>query len=701
MIGTVPKQVRAFRASQDYLLRQGILKLLEIKDSDIRILTLEQCRDAADKGLHSGGAFSAVIPLVALFHGGFMNLDIANPTRRGQDMFVLSKGHAVAALASIYAELGYFDRAVLKGSRSYESILNGHPGPVLPGIHLATGPMGQGLSVAQGFAMAGRMNPRFDCYAMTGDGELQEGTIWEGVMFAGQKHLDNLCVLVDQNNGQLDIASRMVFPMPSLERVFGAFDWQVHKVDATEYDAVYAALEQFRYGVRNGKPTAIICHSTKGFGACSDFMNRHKVVVADDLMDQELTLQHHRREARVEEFAEFYRSLEDNRAISERLLEISREMHLHLSDSAGGFQATESIGPVLLERAAPRSKKIEYSPAGLPSIDSKKQYASSDIVTAAMKIFARDSNVVSIDADLATTSGLEAGVGAVDQRRALNAGVAEANMMNIGEAYAALGYNTWVSTFCPFFDWKVLRRIAVGHQERLEAIAAADGWLSDGHALDLTFQATGPDFETRTNGATHMGNDDITIFDGLAHLQIVNVSCPRQLLAVMQWIMEGNRGLVYLRVMRAPSKVLYGDDYVFQFGQAQVLRHSSDEAAVIVTSGRAVHEALIAAEQCAERGVSVGVVDMPSVDEEFLLSLHDSGKLIVFAEQNNGFLWQNFVKTVARRGKRIHKTDRVLSINTLDGDGRPRFIHSGTYEQLLEVFHLSPAQIARTIAERV
>src|SRR5881628_3676594 len=112
-------------AKQDYLLRQGILKLLAVKDSDIRILTLEQCRDAADKGLHSGGAMSATIPLVALFYGGFMNLDIADPTRVGQDMFTLSKGHAVAALASIYAELGYFDRAVLKGSRSYDSILNG------------------------------------------------------------------------------------------------------------------------------------------------------------------------------------------------------------------------------------------------------------------------------------------------------------------------------------------------------------------------------------------------------------------------------------------------------------------------------------------------------------------------------------------------------------------------------------------------
>ena len=110
-------------------------------------------------------------------------------------MFVLSKGHAVAPLASIYADLGYFDRSVLKNSRSYDSILNGHPGPILPGVHISTGPLGQGLSVAQGFALAGKTSPKFDVFCMTGDGELQEGLIWEAVMYSAHKRLDNLCVL--------------------------------------------------------------------------------------------------------------------------------------------------------------------------------------------------------------------------------------------------------------------------------------------------------------------------------------------------------------------------------------------------------------------------------------------------------------------------------------------------------------------------
>jgi transketolase len=698
--------IRPPAADEDYYLRQGILRLLAVKDSDVRLLTLEQCRDAVDKSLHAGGAFSATIPLVSLYYGGFLDLDVVDPTHRGQDLFVLSKGHAVAALASIYVELGYFDRSILRNSRSFESILNGHPGPLLPGIHVATGPMGQGFSVAQGFAIAGRTAPRFDSYCLTGDGELQEGPIWEAVMYAGQKHLDNLCVLVDRNNGQLDIANRMVFPMPELERVFAAFDWQVHSVDATQYDGVYAALEVFRFGPRNGKPTAIICHGMKGHGALSDFLNKHKVTVPDVLLDQEMRLQSAQRHDRVADFNKFYEALGDLRdgaPLQESLLDIAGQMRLDVTrQPSGAISLQQSIGPVQTVRAPTRNKKIAYDPALLPRLDPKKEYAASDIVTAAMKVFAQDPAVISIDSDLATTSGLEAGVAAVDQRRALNVGVAEANMMGIGEAFAALGHQTWISTFCPFFDWKVMRRIAVGHQERLEAISSPSGWLSEGHGLDLTMLATAANFETRTNGATHMGNDDSTIFDGMAHLTIVDVSCPQQLLSLMQWTMEGNRGLLYVRVMRTPSPVIYSSDYTFALGKGHVLRESAADAAVIVSSGRGVHEALAAADECARHGTHVGVVDMPSIDEDLLIRLYESGKVVCLAEQNNGFILQNLLKTLYRRHKAHWSgVERLLALNTLDAMGRPQFIHSGTYEELVRAFGLSSGQIAAAVRQRV
>jgi transketolase C-terminal domain/subunit len=318
-----------------------------------------------------------------------------------------------------------------------------------------------------------------------------------------------------------------------------------------------------------------------------------------------------------------------------------------------------------------------------------------------MKVFARDQRVVSIDADLATTSGLEAGVAAVDQRRALNVGVAEANMMGIGEAFAALGYNTWISTFCPFYDWKVLRRIAVGYQERMEAMAANDGWLSDGHGLDLTMLATAANFETRTNGATHMGNDDSTTFDAVAHLKIIDVSCPQQMLAVMKWVMQGNRGLVYVRVMRTPSAVLYGPDYEFEFGKGSFVHGNVESDAIILSSGRGVHEAIAAARDCEGRGIRTAVVDMPSIDEDLLIDLCAmTGRLVCVAEQNNGYIIQNLMKIHYRRmlQKLPGMLERVITINTLDRDGCARFIHSGTYEELIEAFGLTPRQIANSIS---
>jgi transketolase len=687
---------------RDALLRSGLLKLLAIKDSDIRILTLEQSRTAVDQGLHSGGAFSATIPLVALFYGGFLRLNIADPTVAGQDIFTLSKGHAVAALASIYAELGYFDRHLLENSRSYHSLLNGHPGPVLPGVNIATGPMGQGIGVAEGFALAGRKYPLFDSYVMVGDGELQEGSCWEVAMYAAQNHLDNFCVLVDRNNGQLDIHNRTLFPMPPLDRVFASYGWNVHDVDATAYDGVFAALESFRYGMRNGRPTVIICNTTKGYGAFSDFMNKHKVTVSESLVAQEIEQQERQRTVRVEEFLIFLDQLggtADGNYLRELLLNTAETMHLSTDASECRPALRSVVGPVLTRRARSRDKTIRYDKAALPTLDIKKSYSAAEIVTAAMKVFARDSRVVSIDSDLASTSGLEAGVAAVDQRRALNTGVAEANMMMMAEGFAALGNNVWCSTFCPFFNWQVLRRIAVGQQERMEAIEAADGWLNEGHGLDLTFLATAANLETRTNGATHMGNDDLTTFDAVAHLNIIDVSCPQQMLSIMKWTMAGNRGLLYVRVMRTGSAVLYPADYQFDYGRGFVLRERDTDKVVLISSGRGVHEAMAAADLCSTRGIGVTVVDMPSVDEELLIRLYQSGRKLIFAEQNNGYLWQNFLKVLYRSRHNIAVGDmkNVSTINMLDESGNTQFIHSATYEELTDVFRLSSALIAEYI----
>lgn len=682
------------------ILRKGVVSLLEIKDSDIRLLSLHQCRYAVDRAIHIGGAFSATIPMVGLYYGGILDYDVENPTATDQDVFILSKGHAVATLASIYADLGYVERSVLKNSRSLTSILNGHPGPLLPGVHIATGPMGQGIGVAQGFAIAGKRAPEFDVYALTGDGELQEGPVWEAVMYAGAARLENLCVMVDHNGGQLDNPAQLHFPYHDIAGNFESFGWRVLDVDATRMHTVYDALGDFKIAPRDGRPTAIICRSTKGFGGFSSFMNHHKASITDTLLDQEAEQQERQRAARVKTFCDIWslaRSVDGGAELADRLVETAGEMGLSVTLTDG--RATDVVRqerPVRTRKAPVRDKRIRYADEELPSVEVGKSYTVDKIVEGAMRVFARDERVVSIDSDLASTSGLQAGVSFVDKARALNVGVAEANMMLIGEAFAALGANTWISTFCPFYDWKVLRRIAVGHQERLEVIEAG-GWLSEGHGLDLTLLATAADLETQSNGATHMGNDDALLMSEAGHVRIVNISCPRMLLAALKWVMTGNQGIVYMRVLRSAAVAIYPPDFTFEFGRAYRPRAVESPEVTIVSSGRGVYEAIAAAEQLGSRGIEVEVVDMPTIDEEAILELYHSNRPVFVAEQNNGYIWSCIRKILFAKLDSID-TSRFIPINTTGGRD-PHYIHSGTYGELAAHYGVDAAHLATSIEQ--
>src|SRR5688572_17257984 len=191
-----------------------------------------------------------------------------------------------------------------------------------------------------------------------------------------------------------------------------------------------------------------------------------------------------------------------------------------------------------------------------------------------------------------------------------------------------------------------------------------------------------------------MGNDHSTTFDAVAHLQIIDASCRPQMLPLMKGVMPGNRGLLYVRVMRTPPAVLYNADYTFEYRKRAFVHGGPSDDAFIVSAGRGVHEALAAARECAASGVRAAVIDMPSIDPNLLIELCDSGKVVCLAEQNNGYILQNLLKVNYRRGGHA---SNVIAINTLDGEGKPQFIHSGTYEELIEAFRLTPQHIAKTV----
>jgi transketolase len=675
-------------------LKTGRTHLLRIKESQIRMSILEQAFSSVDKGVHIGGCFSSVIPMVCLYYGGIISVDVENPTTLGQDKFVLSKGHSVALMASIFSDLGYFDKSVLSNSRSIDSILNGHPGPILPGFDISTGPLGQGIAAASGFALIGRGENNFDVYCLVGDGELQEGILWEPVMYAAHKKLDNFCVIVDRNMGQLDDVKKNIINMGDVAAKFEAFGWNAVEVDATNISPVYDALEEFKYGKRNGRPTAIICVSDKGFGGHSKAMTGHKITITEEIYRHEYSLHQKALEQRIKTFNDWFNTQNDNE-LKQQIVDMAMNMNISIKNINAGVETSCFQVPVRLKKAAERDKTIKYDSSALPVVEKGNKYQASEIIKKAMEVFAKDDRVVSIDSDLSSTSGLLDGVSVVDRERALNVGIAEPNMMGIGEAFAVCGYNVWMSTFCPFFDWRVMRRIAIGYQERLEAIEQ-DTWLSEGHDLDITFLATAANLDTVTNGATHMGNDDIMVFDEIAHLKIIDVSCPRQLLSIMKWIMEGNKGLVYLRIMRAVSGVLYDEDYQFEYGKGYTVVQNDDAQIAIISSGRCVHEGVNAAEILKNKGITVDVVDMPSIDSGMLECLYEKYKLLVFAEQNNGYIYKNFLRTMFGTGK-VVDTGKVLPINLLDENGRKRFIHSGTINELTDRYGLSGMRIAERI----
>ncbi|MBK5273104.1 MAG: transketolase, partial [Bacteroidia bacterium] len=493
--------------------------------------------------------------------------------------------------------------------------------------------------------------------------------------------------------GQLDIVTTLHFPYNSLSANFASFGWKVIEVDATKYHTVYNALLEFKYGERDGRPTVIICKTTKGHGGLSDYMNTHKATISKDILDQEDKMQLLQRAAREKDFFRFFNELsgEDFTEVRNTILKHAAIMNFKIEKD----KVVSVEIPVKTKKAPVRDKKIKYNPAQLPKLEKGKPYGVNKVIELSMKAFAQDERVFSIDSDLASTSGLQAGIGFVDKYRALNAGVAEANMMLLGEAFAILGGNAWVSTFCPFFDWKVMRRIAVGYQERLEVIAEKNGWLSEGHGLDLTMVATAADLETQSNGATHMGNDDVMLFNEVAQLKIINVSCPQQLLSVLKWIMEGDRGMIYMRVLRAPGNVIYDADFTFEFGKAYKVKHSDEAEATIVTSGRCVYEALDAAKKLEEEGILINVFDMPTIDELAIGELYQSGKPVFIAEQNNGYLWYHFKRVLFEKETSIN-TQKLIPVNTSTKGGL-HYIHSGTYKELAAHYGLDGEHISELV----
>ena len=236
---------------------------LELKRiaNDVRIGIIEGVYNAGCG--HPGGSLS-IADLLTYLYFEEMNIDPKNPKMESRDRFVLSKGHTAPALYSVLAHRGYFDVADLKTLRKIDSHLQGHPDMKgTPGVDMSTGSLGLGVSAACGMALSGKVygNP-YRVYAVLGDGETEEGQVWEAAMFASHYKLDNLCIVVDLNGLQIDgPIAEVMNPAPHDEK-YRAFGWHVITIDAHDFNQIEAAFNEAK--TVKGKPTVIIAKSVKG-----------------------------------------------------------------------------------------------------------------------------------------------------------------------------------------------------------------------------------------------------------------------------------------------------------------------------------------------------------------------------------------------------------------------------------------------------
>ena len=219
----------------------------------------------AAKAGHPGGSLSAADIFTYLYFEE-MNVDPKDPEKADRDRFVLSKGHTAPGLYSALAQKGYFPVEDLEPLRHLGSYLQGHPDMKhIPGVDMSSGSLGQGISAAVGMAIAGKMdNADYRVYTLLGDGEIQEGQVWEASMMAGFRKLDNLVVIVDNNNLQIDGAIDEVCSPYPIDKKFEAFNFHVINIDGNDFDQIDAAFKEAK--ATKGMPTAIIAHTVKGKG---------------------------------------------------------------------------------------------------------------------------------------------------------------------------------------------------------------------------------------------------------------------------------------------------------------------------------------------------------------------------------------------------------------------------------------------------
>ncbi|HET9741185.1 MAG TPA: transketolase [Terriglobales bacterium] len=530
---------------------QDLLDSLHNIATQLRIDSI-RATTAAGSG-HPTSSMSAAEIMACLFFS-VMDFDPKDPANPANDKFVLSKGHAAPVLYSTWAELGYIPREHLLTLRRIDSDLEGHPTPILKFVSVPTGSLGQGICVALGMALDARVDgSNYRAYALLGDGENAEGSVWEAAEVATHHKVDNLCAIVDVNRLGQSQPTMLQHHLEIYQARWSAFGWNALVVDGHDVKALLDAFAAAKN--TKGKPTVVLARTLKGKGVSfiEDKEGWHGKALKKD---------------------------EADRAIAE----LEKQ-----------FVKTNAQQP---KPSMPTGKPKQYGSykhIAPPAYELGKEMATREAAGYALaEVGKLNENVVCTDGDVENSTHTELFQKAAPNRF-FEGYIAEQNMVGMSMGLAATGKIAFTSTFACFFT-------RAADFIRLAGLAHSN----------VKFIGTHVGVSIGEDGSSQMGLEDMSLFRSMSESVVLYPSDP-----VSAWyaidLAAAHHGIVYVRTGRPKQPALYDKNEPFQIGKAKVLRQSKQDALTVVAGGATLNEALKACDELKRQGIAIRVIDIFSV----------------------------------------------------------------------------------------
>ena len=608
---------------------------LKQKATNLRIHSIVSTSEAGSG--HPTTCLSAADIVSALFFHA-MRYDTTNAQNPNNDRFILSKGHAAPLLYAAYAEAGIIPTEKLRTLRQIDSILEGHPTPRFEWTEVATGSLGQGLSLGLGMALNGKYLDASDyrVYVLLGDGETAEGGVWEAAALASHYELNNLIGIVDVNALGQSQRTMYTFDVDTYCQRFEAFGWQAIGIDGHDFDEILPALEQAKASTE--KPTMIIAKTFKGKGV--SFLEN-----ADNWHGKAL--------AQGEEL---------DKALAE----------------LGPLSADEVTSPLQIE--SPNATSVSENGSAVTECEPPDYPPDEDVATRSgygaglAKLGSVNPDVVALDGDTKNSTYAEQFM-ELHPNRYFEMFIAEQNLVGAGIGLAKRGKIPFVSTFAAFLS-------RAYDQIRMSAISQANIKYAGSHC-GVSIGEDGP---------SQMGLEDIAMFRAIPGAVVLY---PSDAIAAERLVAEAaaHEGIVYLRTSRPKTAILYDAAESFPIGGCKVVRESSEDKVTVVAAGVALHEALKAHEILAQGGISIRVIDLYSIkpiDAEALQkAASETNNTLITVEDHypEGGLGDAVLEAVATKGIYVHK----LAVTGMPRSGKP--------EELLEYHGISANAIVQKVKE--